>query len=73
MRNPKTKDDRWYQKQMRELDKSKYRCKCGHRVVIPAWIDRNICDWCGHYVYKDKETEFKYKLRGAISSAKAKN
>lgn len=69
----KTKDEEWYQKTMSELDKVKFRCKCGHKVVIPAWVDRQICDWCGNYVYKNKEIEFKHKLKGAINSAKAKN
>ena len=25
-----------------ELDKVKYKCKCGHRVVIPYFMDKNI-------------------------------
>ena len=73
MRNPRTADDKWYQKKMNELDKSKYYCKCGHSLIIPAWIDRQICDYCGNYVYKNKETEFRYKLKGAINNAKVKN
>ena len=73
MRKLRTTDDKWYQKKMSELDKSKYHCKCGHRVIIPYWIDRQLCDCCGNYVYKNKETEFKYKLKGAINHAKVKN
>lgn len=69
----KTKDEEWYQKTMRELEKTKRYCKCGHSLIMPIWVDKQLCDWCGNYVYKDKETEFKYKLKGAINSAKAKN
>lgn len=46
-----------------ELDKVKYKCKCGHRVVIPYFMDKNICSWCHEYVFKNKETEFKYRLK----------
>ena len=68
----RTKDDEWYQKKMADIDKVKYVCKCSHRVIIPTWADRTLCDWCGKYVYKDKETEFKYMMKGAINSVKAK-
>ena len=46
-----------------ELDKVKYKCKCGHRVVIPYFMDKNICQWCHRYVFKSKEAEFKYRLK----------
>ena len=58
---------------MNELDKSRYYCKCGHSLIMPVWVDRQICSWCGKYVYKDKETEFRYMMKGAINSAKANN
>lgn len=49
-----------------EYDKVKYICKCGHRVVIPKWVDKQLCDWCGRYVFKDKRSEFKYRIREII-------
>ena len=49
-----------------EYEKVKYICKCGHRVVIPKWVDKQLCDWCGRYVFKDKRSEFKYRIREAI-------
>ena len=49
-----------------EYEKVKYICKCGHRVVIPKWVDKQLCDWCGRYVFKDKKTEFKYRIMEAI-------
>ena len=39
-----------------EYDKVKYMCKCGHRVVIPKWVDKMPCDWCGNYVFKTKNS-----------------
>lgn len=49
-----------------EYEKVKYICKCGHRVVIPKWVDKQLCDWCGRYVFKDKRSEFKYRISEAI-------
>lgn len=46
-----------------EYDKVKYKCSCGHRVVIPYWRDKGLCSWCHNYVYKDKQTEFKERLK----------
>ena len=49
-----------------EYEQVKYICKCGHRVVIPKWVDKQLCDWCGRYVFKDKRSEFKYRISEAI-------
>ena len=46
-----------------EYDKVKYRCKCGRRVVIPARVDKQICSWCGRYVFKNNQEEFKYRIK----------
>lgn len=39
------------------------KCKCGHSMKITNKYKRQICRWCGHWVYKDKKTEFEYKLK----------
>lgn len=54
-----------YNHMTKEYDKVKYLCKCGHRVLIPYWEDKQLCSWCNHYVYKDKKLEFKEKLKYA--------
>lgn len=46
-----------------EYDKVKYKCSCGHKVIIPQWVDKSVCDWCGKFVFKDKKQEFEYRLR----------
>lgn len=47
--------------------KDAYRyCECGTARPFPKFKDRLICPNCGKYIYKDKETEFKYKLGDAI-------
>lgn len=47
-----------------ELDKVKYRCNhCGRRAIIPKYIDKVICDWCGHYVFKNRKDEFKFRVK----------
>lgn len=62
----RTKDDREYQRRADELDKVKINCKCGHRVIVPVWVDKQICGWCGYYVYRNKQLEFKEKLKQRI-------
>lgn len=42
------------------------KCKCSHSVLISYKCDRVLCSYCGHYVYKDKQTEFKYKLKDEL-------
>lgn len=41
----------------------KKQCKmCGHKQLVGT-RDRVVCAYCGHYIYKDQKTEFKYKLK----------
>ena len=51
------------EKLMEEQQKSKVTCPCGHRVLMSNRKDRIICTWCKNYVYKDKATEFRYKMK----------
>ena len=57
-----------FERQSDEYDKVKIRCKCGHRVVIPVWVDKQLCKWCGYYVYRNKQLEFKEKLTKKIKN-----
>lgn len=38
------------------------KCKCGHTVTIPPQLDKVLCSWCGKYVFKSAEVEFKYRM-----------
>lgn len=58
----KTLNTEEYKRMTREYDKVKYRCECGHRVVIPYNVNKQICSWCHRYVFKNKQDEFKYRL-----------
>lgn len=41
-----------------------YACKkCGKKAIIPTGVKRQICHWCGHWVYADKKTEFREKFK----------
>lgn len=48
------------------------KCECGHSIVMSK-ADRTICSWCGKWVYRTKEIEFKYKLRETINKKKRDN
>ena len=59
----KTLNAKEYSRMADEYDKVKYRCKnCGHKVVIPYHIDKQICSWCKHYVFRSQQDEFRYRL-----------
>lgn len=37
------------------------KCSCGHSLVMVN-KDKEICNWCGKWVFKNKADEFKYRL-----------
>lgn len=53
-----------------ELSIHTYTCECGHRVVILPQKDKVICNWCKHYVFKNKQDEFKYRMNEIIRRLK---
>lgn len=62
-------DEEW--KRMQDnYDKVRYKCKCGHRSVIPKNVEKTVCSWCGNYVFKDKKTEFQYRMAQNIKRGK---
>ena len=54
-------------KQIEKEDKAfsdyKVKCKCSHVIIMTSVKDRVMCDHCGHYVYRDKKAEYKYKMK----------
>lgn len=58
--------DKEYKRMTDEYDKVKYRCKCGHRVVIKYNETKKICSWCQNYVFKNDQEEFKYRMKERI-------
>lgn len=63
MRYLRTKEDKEYQRQSDYYDEIKFLCSCGHKIVIPKWVEKQICSWCGHWVYRNKKLEFKDRLK----------
>ena len=45
-------------------EKQKFRvvCKCGHTNYIANKSGRRLCSHCNEWVFKDKKTEFEYRL-----------
>jgi hypothetical protein len=50
-----------------ELANYKYKCRCGHVVLMLRGTDKKLCSWCHHYIYKDKRDEFKDRLRSILN------
>lgn len=46
-----------------EISKNTRYCGfCGHSMLFQNRTKRRMCKWCGHWAYKSKEDEFKYKI-----------
>ena len=59
MLNPRTKADKIWQKSSDERDKVKIKCNhCGRKAISPVWVDKQLCSWCGYYIYRNKKLEF---------------
>ena len=59
-------DTEEYKRMSNEYDKIKYSCKCGHKEVIPAFVDKVVCSWCGRYVFKCQKDEFEFRMKNLI-------
>lgn len=43
---------------------NQYECKnCGHKQLVPKFMEKNLCDWCGVYVFREEKDEFKFRLK----------
>lgn len=60
----RTKDDLEYKKYMESRQKHKYVCKhCGHKQLITNQMKKTVCDWCGNYIFKNEQDEFKFRIQ----------
>lgn len=59
----RTKDDKQFKRSSEVYSQNKYPCKhCGHKQLIPKIMEKNLCDWCGFWVFKNEKDEFKYRM-----------
>lgn len=61
-------------KEDQKISDSIARCKCecdhcGHKEIM-VHVDRKICSWCGHWVYRDAKAKFKYKIKEMMKNEK---
>lgn len=47
------------------------KCKCGHSVFFQR--DKTICTWCGRFVFKNKNEEFKFIMNRLLIQKKRSN
>ena len=63
-------DDRLFE----AFSKYKVKCKhCDHSAVLPVNKDKKLCTWCGNYIFRTPEIEFKYRLNQELKRKKVKN
>lgn len=50
-----------------EYKKITYYCgHCGHSVIIYNDKDKEICNFCGYYVFKTPKDEFKFRMGNCL-------
>lgn len=60
-------------RRFKEYAKIRHYCpKCGHTNSMPVFVDYKICSWCKNMVFKDKKTEFEYRINQANIRARKK-
>ena len=60
-------NNREYQLKSIDLQKSTYKCpKCGANVIIPAFNETSICDWCGNRVDKTAKNVYDIALASKL-------
>lgn len=73
MLRPRNKYDRQWNRSQEEREKVKIQCKhCGRKAIIPVWVDKQLCTWCGHYIYRNKKLEFleTMKKKGIVKNVR---
>ena len=53
-----------------EMVKDRVKCKCGHTINMRPDVDKCICTWCHNYAFRDKKSEFEFRLKEARNNAK---
>ena len=48
------------------LTENSVKCKCGHTIAMNPKLNKEICSWCGNYVFKTKKDEFDYRTKGML-------
>lgn len=51
---------------MKTRDNEVYCPKCKHTVEFWTNSNKELCTWCGKYVFKTKKDEFEYRMKGIL-------
>lgn len=55
------------------MQQFKHKCKCGHTVYIANKSGRAECRNCHNLVFKDKKTEFEYRMKRELIKERRNN
>ena len=50
-------------KMFNSISENTKKCKCGHSVVINKGVEKVLCSWCNHYVFRNKKDEDLYRIK----------
>lgn len=56
-----------------EMQQFRVKCKCGHTNYIANKNGRCICSHCHNWVFKDKKTEFEYRMKEKLLEERRNN
>lgn len=59
----------FFEKQWVFEQNHKVKCKCGAWILLVG-RDRDICKGCGHWIYKNSKTKFKYEMEKLLNVKK---
>lgn len=54
------------------LQYNRYKCSCGHTVMIGNSQPRALCTHCNHWVYKDPIKQIEQDIKSSDEDAKVK-
>jgi Zn finger protein HypA/HybF involved in hydrogenase expression len=53
-----------------EMANLKVTCKCGHKEIMPVYVDKTRCSHCNRTLYNNTKAYFKYKMRKELENGK---
>ena len=51
-----------------EMANLKVTCKCGHKEIMPVYVDKTRCSHCKRTLHNNTKAYFKYKMRKELKN-----
>lgn len=57
------------EKALSQLEELKVECSCGHKTIMPVYLDTTICSYCKKRIKNNTKLYFMYKLRKELKNS----